>query len=232
MKVPTAYAGLSCDCSIQATQNLFLSSDELMAQYGCWSASHYSYIPSFRDEREGGQQVAYHIGNLASFKILKWVLNTYSSTVTDFPGVNHLPLMSISVSWRLWMPQSPLLFIQWSSQVLLNHHWSLQVSPHILHTYQGHTGSSLTLHESKSTFVKLFRSRCLDKSWEVPKLGFHLLPRHSPGRRAESLLLDAPDPSRALLSLSEEFGQQWMENESLSQEFSKTKSFISLGFFS
>lgn len=82
MKVPTSYAGLSCDCSIQATQNLFLSSDELMAQDGCWSASHYSYIPSFRDEREGGQQVAYHIGNLASFKILKWVLNTYSSTVT------------------------------------------------------------------------------------------------------------------------------------------------------
>lgn len=77
-----------------------------------------------------------------------------------------------------------------------------------------------------------FRSRCLDKSWEVPELEFHLLPRHSPGRRVESLLLDAPDPSRALLSLSEEFGQQWMENESLSQEFSKIKSFISFGFFS
>ena len=39
MKFPTSYAGLSCDCSIQATQNLFLSSDELMAQDGCWISS-------------------------------------------------------------------------------------------------------------------------------------------------------------------------------------------------
>lgn len=41
----------------------FHPSDQLMVQDGCWISSHFSYIPSFRDEKEREQKVTYHIDN-------------------------------------------------------------------------------------------------------------------------------------------------------------------------